>query len=513
MKKYWTLPLLVIVIGIMFLMFQNYKQAAALPSDSWHREAKLGETRVRAGLDGKKTENGIRLAYFTEEALAIQTYDENLNSTETTKISIRNTKGSDVFIGGTHTIYYSDGGVYRADTEDKIAESEIFLPTEKGAVYAEGGKAVYVDGETLETTVISENVTESSSIHAYESNRGTVVSVSEREDNSLTSSIHLKRKDEVEKVDQLNVDLSPSLKMEDTYPLIQGDTATLLINAVPAFVRSSTGEKNFFLANKKNGSVSLTDVTFPDPNREGSPLQEVEDLHVYEKNGTPLLLFRAQGYTETKTGSTEAFNVFEGEVKNGSITTERLSNTPRLSVRPEMIDAGMIAWIEEGADENTLFTAASKEHTDFSAPAFSGDILLRTAGKTLTMLSTGLMTIFLTVLWYAVPLLVMVFWMSKRRNPFDEEKEWVLYVSAAIYTTVALLFDHHLFKPQLIEALPGILDFPGSPFAIILLFSLLSLLIVRFSGMDKWWGLPARVTYFVGLHVVFMTVYVGPYLF
>ncbi|SIS60127.1 DUF4870 domain-containing protein [Salimicrobium flavidum] len=512
MKKYWTLPLLVVMIGIAFLAFQNYQEASTPPSDSWSREAQIATSTVRSGLDGKQTDEGVRLAHFTDDALNLHTYDEGLNSTKEKSIPVQSTKGAEVFTGNTYSIYYAGGGLYRSDTEEQLARSEVFLPTENGVVYVEEQTARYMDGDTLETTIIAENVSDSSSLQAYDSEEGLVVSISEAEDNDIFTTVYQRNGEKISVLEEMDIELSPSLKMEEVYPLVQNGSAKLLVSAVPAFTRSS-GEKSFFLTEEEGDGTPLVSISFPDPQVEGSSLQEVEDLLVFSKNGLPTFLFRAQGYTETKTGGTEAFNIYEGTTENGSLSITRLSNTPRLSVNPEMVNDGMVAWLDIGADTNTVFMAASDEHESFPAPAITGDTLLRTAGKTLSMLTTGLMTIFLTVLWYAPPLLLIGAWMFRRRNPFDDEKEWSFYVSVAFYTAVALLFHQHLFKSQVLAELPEFLGFPGSPFVLIIGFSLVAFGIVKVSGMEKWWSIPGRVAYFIGLHVLFMTVYVGPYLF
>ncbi|SDJ37736.1 hypothetical protein [Salimicrobium halophilum] len=513
MKKHWIMPLIVLAIGIALLAFQNYKEASTPPSDSWSRETDVGTTTVRSGIDAIQTEEGTyRIAYFKENALVERTYDENLNKTGEQETSVSGATGSEVFISQNRTLYSTGGTIYQTGSQEPLVDSEIFRPLENGIIYLSGGKVVYVDAETLQETTITENVPKAASVHAYEAGEVAFVSISEADDNHISTTIYRRQGDEVSILEEMESELSPSLKMEEVYPLVTSGKPQLLVSAVPAFQRSASGEKDFYLANKEENLQTLSRISFTDP-VSGSLLEEIEDLKVIAKGEEASVLFRAQGFTETKTSGSEAFNVYEGVVEEGEMSSVRLSNTPRLSVKPATASEEVIAWLDIGAERNTVFMAASVNQAGFPSSALTWDTALRTAGKTLTMLSTGLMTIFLTVMWYAPPLLLMGAWTFRRRNPFDEEKEWSFYASVGFYTAVALLFHQHLFKAQVIGGLPEFLGFTGSPFVIILFFSLIALVIVKLSDLDKWWGIPGRVAYFIGMHILFMTVFIGPYIF
>ncbi|WP_347861914.1 hypothetical protein U0355_01505 [Salimicrobium sp. PL1-032A] len=511
MKKHWILPLIVVTIGIFLLVIQNYKESTTPPSESWSREVDIATTTVRSGVDAiQKKDATYTVAYFSEDALVERTYDKNLEATGKVETPLADGTGADVFTGEERTIYFSDDGIYEAGTEEAIADARLFRPLEEGVLYVSDAELFYMDGASLETMKIAENITEDASIHAYETKEELIVSVSTAEDNHVSSVLYRYQEGDVSTFEEIRVELSPSLKMDEVYPLLGDNKPELLISAVPAFQRSSSGKKDFYTTTADGDDHTLSALSFPDPET-GASLEEIEDLQVTAEESA--ILFRAQGFTETKTGGSEAFNVYEGRVEEGKVIATRRSNTPRLSVAPASVSGEVVAWLDIGADQNTVFLSAATDHEGFPSASLTEDTALRTAGKTMMMLSTGLMTIVLTIMWYSPPLLLMSAWTFRRRNPFDDEKEWSFYGTIALYTAVALLFHHHLFKAQVVEALPSFLGFPGSPFVVILVFSLVALAIVKVSDLDKWWGIPGRISYFIGLHILFMTVFIGPYLY
>ena len=513
-KLQWILPGIIIVIGIAILAMINYQEVTAVPNDQWGREVELTTTPVQSDLSVSRKENGhFAVSYFDENGFVSSVYDENLEKVGEETYDIPYTRWTEVYQGAGQFVYADYYGMHVLENEEKIADIEEFLPLQSGVVYQAGDTAYYLNPDTLEKTVLAESLTENSKVYAKESDGSTYLLVEETNENVIDYTVKEWDAEKVSQISDGSFELATTLKLNDLTFNVIGNELTLLVNALPASKRSPLPEQNFYLSQQPlSEEVQLEELTFSDPNG-GMKLVNLEDIQLLTIDETTHALFRAIGSTTTKFRDNTEFNVFKATFGEKEITSlSRLTNTPWLSKHPEWVDEGIIAWMDVTGDVNQVFMSSANEVNVLPEPEMSGDTILRIAGKSMVMLTGASLTFAVTMVWYAIPMAFIGFMMFGSNNALDKGKEWVFYGPVILYVAMALLLHNHLFSQSVMTKVPDYLQFQGSPLLLIAGFALIIYFIMSLTKVNQKWTISMRVTYFVAAHLLFLAVFVGPYL-
>ncbi|MBA2173703.1 hypothetical protein H0266_02210 [Halobacillus locisalis] len=513
-KLQWILPGIVIVIGIAILAFINYKEVTAVPNDQWGREVELTSTPVQSDLTVSRKEDGhFAVSYFDEEGFVSSEYDENLEKVDEETYDIPYTRWTEVYHGEGPYIYADYYGMHLLENEEKIAGIEEFLPLQSGVVHQTGSTVYYLNPNTLEKTVLAEGLTDQSTIYAKESGGSTYLLIEETNENVIDYAVKEWDGEKVSQISEGMFELAITLKLNDLSFNVSGGELTLLINALPASKRSPLPEQNFYLSQQPlSEEAQLNELTFSDPNSD-MKLMNLDDIQLLTIDDTTHALFRAVGSTNTKFRDNTEYNVFKATFAENDITSlSRLTNTPWLSKHPEWVDEGIIAWMDVTGKVNQVFMSSSNEVDVLPEPEMSGDTILRMAGKSIVMLTGASLTFAVTMVWYAVPMAFIGFMMFGSNNALDKGKEWVFYGPVILYVAIALLLHNHLFSQSVMAKIPDYLQFQGSPFLLIAGFALIIYFIMSLTKVNQKWTISMRVTYFVAAHLLFLAVFVGPYL-
>ncbi|WP_143544237.1 hypothetical protein [Salimicrobium humidisoli] len=103
-----------IMVGLSILVFNNYKDATAVPSDSWAREIEIATTPVQSDILSKRRANGnYNFSYFTADGLESRDYSNSLELVDQRNYDIPYNKWTEI------------------------------IPLENGAVYQWGGHLLF----------------------------------------------------------------------------------------------------------------------------------------------------------------------------------------------------------------------------------------------------------------------------------------------------------------------------------------------------------------------------------
>ncbi|MFZ0368781.1 MAG: hypothetical protein WAM07_04165, partial [Halobacillus sp.] len=258
----------------------------------------------------------------------------------------------------------------------------------------------------------------------------------------------------------------------------------------------------------------LQKVNFPDPHSR-LELKEVSDLEMTMEENSVTLLFKGFGATKTTYADSPEFNIYKATLSlQGNTEVIRLSNTPSPSVEPVWFEGADAAiWIDQGSDnKNKLMLSSAKPSIVKQADRMNQEAFIQSLGKTVGMFSTGMFSIVIAGLWFIWPLFFIVVITFSNSRAMDHNRSWIFYTGMMIYLAAAILFRESMFTNHLMAKAPEYLSFQGSSIIYLLGFAILTYLLLSYGVRERDWSVFIRLTYFIGIHIILVTVFFGPYL-
>jgi hypothetical protein len=256
---------------------------------------------------------------------------------------------------------------------------------------------------------------------------------------------------------------------------------------------------------------SLYELTFQDPAGTNS-LTEVSDVIFTFKNGEPTILFHANGRTETQFNDKTTFNIYTAVIsEDGSTKTERRSNTPEISTNPQWMDEETIAWVDLDGDGHKIKISSSDKDAISDLIEFTQDDWLHTLGKTLGMVTSSFFAIAFSVIWFIWPILFIVFMYMFRNRIADRDPAWYFYTGIGLYAVAAIIWKDQFFVDNIYTNAPTYLTFTGSSYFYLILFAIIAYWLTNHTKRVNDWSGTIRITYFVGIHILLLTIFFGPY--
>lgn len=271
---------------------------------------------------------------------------------------------------------------------------------------------------------------------------------------------------------------------------------------------------NYFMQTTitSQNSQPLDELTFQDPAGNNN-LTEVSDVVLHFSNSKPNILFQANGQTETQYNDRTAFNIYSAEInENGTTKTERRSNTPLISTNPQWINEETIAWLDLDPDGNKINISSGDMAAVSQAIEFTQDDWLRALGKTQGMITSSFFAIALSFVWFIWPILFIVFMYIFKSRTLNHDPIWIFYTGIGIYAIAAVVWRNHFFVNNVYTKAPNYLTFDGSSYFYMILFAIIALgLAILTKRINEWDG-TVRIMYFVGIHILLLTIFFGPYI-
>lgn len=513
-KIVWIVPALLVLLGIGLLFVRNFEDVTEPPDSDWSRPLKLGETVTSDSPAVSSATNGAKIAYLTEEGVKQTGYDQEYSSTEETNIDIPVDKFTSIATPGNQLVY-SDYHQLFTEKKEKISDLDTFLPLQNEVIFTKGTD-VYVYEEDGSLTSILTLPDEKVEVLTYENHDGTYLAtrITESSGNHLTF-YHLKD-GTLEKVREADIPLQSGEELKEMHFAAAENDIRLIQSTLQK--QSMTGKKKqlhyyaAFPAEEEASAPKMSRVTFSDPVT-GKSLEELSDIELTVRGDKSLLLFKALGKTDTMFNKETQFNIYQAQVKEKGVNrVTRISNTPSPSLTPQWIDSHSIIWLDKKGDHYQVLLASDEKAVISKTDGISSGNLLQAGGKTAGMLSFGMLIVPISLVWIIWPLVFLTILMFTKTKAMDEDRAWVFYTGAVIYLAAVFLFKGPVFSEQLLARTPDYLNFSGSTFIYLLAFALIAYVLVRAFHRVKDWSPFIQLSYFIGVHVAFITVFFGPYL-
>ncbi|GGF32595.1 hypothetical protein GCM10010954_34750 [Halobacillus andaensis] len=504
---------MIIFLGITLLYYENYQKVTEPPSEEWSRELELGLTPSTNDPVVKETESGIDAAYLTNHGVHKISYNENLTREKESSFSIPYNKWTKFYIDREHLIYSDYYAMYNGKTNDKIADINQFIPLEDSIIFQENLDVNLYDPATSESAHLLTLENEQMKLHTFETQENTYLLTEYNGNGNTELTFYDISSNEIDKIGSSEFTAKNSEVVNDLQFTIQDGNYALLLTTYQKRNMSGSPTNYYYYSNQPlNENPEFNELDFNDPHGSKN-LSEISDIRLNFSNNTMKMLFKGYGETDTQYKSGRQFNIYEAElIETSPVNVTRLSNTPESSAYPQWVNDNAIAWLDIKGDENQLLFASTDETIIGKASEVSGHYFMDALGKTLGMLSYSFLTLIVALVWFIWPMVFMLFIMFGRSSALDQDRGWVFFSGASIYLLAAFFFKDRVFTPDLMARAPEYLSFLASPFIYILLFALLAYIILAVNKKSIDWSVSVKLSYFIGVHLLFITVFFGPYL-
>lgn len=509
----WLVPVAIILVALSIMFIETITLVSDPPSDNWSREYEVGKAQINKIPLIDTQDDKINMYFYEEEKKMIKQKVFNLDFKELSSktIPVTFTAWEDFYIDNDQNLYYFEKGtIYKG--KEEVAKADHFYPliaankivfSKDQAVYAIDVKSgnvseMFTTDQPIRELVISSDSTIDSVLVYHVANK------------IITSSIYQQSGGIYQRVSQNKIEI-PFTEFFDELTYASKDNQFTLAyttkgaqrgrSKLRLYILQSTFEK---AANQANQITPLDPVT-------SSPLTDVSSIHADYVHNKLSLLFKGYGYSYKDSQTQYAFNIYELTDNNGKYEVNRRSNTYSLSTSPFRINANTVGWLElHGQQNDVLISSSNQKLIDKTVHINFTDLLL-TTGVILTKISTSTFTLYLTYPWFVTVILFFVLLFYLKRRSLDMDSPWMTNAGILIYLATAILLKGHFFVHTIYEQAPKYLTFSGSSWFYIFFFAVIAYIATKL--IDKEYGPTFRVSYFIGLHILMLMVFFGPYIY
>ncbi|KHE68698.1 DUF2975 domain-containing protein [Halobacillus sp. BBL2006] len=517
MKKImvWLAPMIIILTAVSILFLENYQEVTQPADDNWSRGLKVGTTPFTQEPFVHQTEDGqLSVAFLTDEGVQQNIYNEHYELASKEKYKIPLDKFTSIYLNNGKLIYANYYSMFDGETDQKIEDISEFYPLKGKLLYKKENQLFLLHTDNMESTPLLQLDNENASLLVDESKQGIHIIKKTVSESGNTLTFYKLNNEGLEEVGSASLRVKSSEEIKDLQFTTYQDNYYLLLSTTQK--QSSSGKMtNFYYYSKSpiGEQPNLKQVSFNDPYGSGE-LEELSDIEMKMAGKDPVLLFKAYGSTKTTFKEPKQFNIYKSELRGeSSESVKRLSNTPNSSSEPVWLDDEAIVWIDHGGEQtNRIYLASSDPEVIKKADGMTQSSLVLALGKTLGMLSYSFLAAVISIIWFIWPLLFIVVVTFANNRALDRDHSWIFYTGALIYLAASLLFKRLIFTDAVMASAPGYLSFTGSSFIYIIGLALVSLVILKIGSKVRDWSTLVQLSYFIGIHVAFITVFFGPYL-
>jgi hypothetical protein len=515
-KLYWIVPGVILVLGILLLFYENFSDVTEPPADDWSRALTIGETDLNQLPPVKVTENGdFVFIRFEGGKLASTTLGKNFTVKDDQTYTIPVNKWTQVYQQDNTIIYFDFKNIYDQNQNMIVSDVEKFYPLKTTTLYVKDDVLYQLSPETMTSEKVMDIDLDKLDIipQANEDGINLLTYTSDPTGVDITLQQHTDEKMNTLYQSRINVD--PGKVVNDISFALDGQTLALLLQEELQSTQGGNPEFfNYFLLTSitNPNTQTLTELTFDDPAGKTS-LKEVSDVVLTFRNDKPTILFHANGRTQTQFNDSTTFNIYSAEIsKSGATKTERRSNTAEISSNPQWINEDSIAWVDLDGDNHKIKVSSADKKTVDPLIEYTGDDWLHALGKTFGMITSSFFGIAFAVIWFIWPLLFVVFMYIFRNRIADRDPVWYFYTGIVLYVIAALIWKDRFFVDNIYVNAPSYLTFTGSSYVYMFVFAVIAFWLTIHTKKENEWAGTARISYFVGLHILLLTIFFGPYI-
>ncbi|WP_281976032.1 hypothetical protein [Halobacillus litoralis] len=511
-KVIWLLPSIIVLFGITLLFMENYNEVTEPANEEWSRELEVGLTSVLRTPTTHLLDEKRSITYITEDGVQRNIYDDRYNLLNKEVYNIPVDKFTEFYFDNNRLIFANYHNIYDEKSGEKITEIDQFFPLKNQILYTKDQEIYILDTDQFESTPLL-GLDDNTSLQVQQSGNGTYLLTHKVDENGNQMKYYEFTEGEVNKLGESEFSILGTEEVRDIQFTFQNDSYHLLLTTVQKQSMSGKASNYYYYAETPFGEdPDLKKMSFQDPVG-NAELREVSDLIMKSDKNSTTLLFKAIGSTETRFNEPDQFNIYKSLIdKEGTQQITRMSNTPDISHHPTWIDGETIAWVDNGGDANKILISSMDPSIIEKADRVKQSSLIHALGKTMGMLSFSFLALIITMFWFIWPFLFLVVLMFSSNRAMEEDHSWVLYTGITIYMLAALIVRDPIFSDRLLAAAPQYLSFPGSPFLFIIGFALLAFAILKSGARIRDWSISIQLTYFIGIHVLLVTIFFGPYI-
>ncbi|WP_404452917.1 hypothetical protein LG329_01995 [Virgibacillus necropolis] len=514
-QLYWVIPGIIIVFGLALLFYQNFSKVTEQPASDWSRGLTIGKTDVNRLPPIKETKNGeYIITSFKDEKLATTTITDEFIVQDIKTYDIPVDKWTQVYQQDDHLIYFDYTNIYDKKKNEIISDVERFYPLKNTILYIKENVLYRLSPENKESTKIMDIDLNKQDVIAQQNTDGINILTYTLELQKVNIKLYKLKNGDANKIYQTVVNVEPGKIVTNIAYALDGQKFGVVLQEE---LETSQGKPvffNYFMQTtiSEQSPQPLHEITLHDP-AGNSNLTEISNVILKYKEGKPNLLFQANGQTETQYNDSTAFNIYKAEIhENGTTTTERRSNSPAISSEPQWINDETIAWLDMDSDGNEINISSSNIAAISQAAGFDKDDWIRALGKTLGMLSSSIFAIAISSVWFIWPIAFIALLYFFRTRTIDYDPSWFFYTGIGIYAVAALVLKNQFFVNNIYMNAPDYLIFNGSSYFYMFLFAAIAFGIVQVTKRANGWDGAVRIMYFVGVHILLLTTFFGPYI-
>lgn len=512
-QLYWVIPGIIVMLGLVLLFCQNFSKVTEPPSPNWSRDLSVGKTEINKLFPIKETKDGMYILTSYEDGKMVTTMLNKAFQVKDKKTyEIPVDKWTQVFQQNDNLIYFDYTNIYDKHKNKIISDAEQFYPLENTILYAKENMLYQLSPVTKKSTkvmeldlekqkVIPEQNGDEIDLLTYTPEPGKIDLTLSELNNGKVNTIYQ---------EELKVDLG---KIVNDISFVRDDQKLSVM--LKEELEASQGQPQFYnyliQTTLTEQNPKQREIIMQDP-AGSSNLTEVSSVVLQYNENDLNLLFQANGQTKTQYNDKTALNIYKAEInQDGTITTERRSNTPAISIKPQWINDATVAWLDLDSNGNEIKISSSNITAISEASTFNGDDWIRALGKTLGMVSASIFAIAISAVWFIWPIVFIALMYFFRSRTIDRDPLWVFYAGIGIYAIAALVLKNRFFVDTIYLNAPSYLTFNGSSYFYMFIFAAISFGIVQLTKWANEWDGTARIMYFVGIHILLLTTFFGPY--
>ncbi|MEH7180316.1 hypothetical protein [Neobacillus vireti] len=515
-KLYWIVPGVIMVLGILLLFYENFSDVTEHPAENWSRALTVGETDLNQLPPVKITENGdFVFTRFEDGKLATTTLGKDFTIKDEQTYNIPVNKWTQVYQQDDTIIYFDFKNIYDQDRNIIVSDVEKFYPLDTIILYVKNKILYQLSPETKKSEIVMDIDLAKLNIKPQQNEDGVNILTysSDPTGVDITLQQYLNGKNNILYQSKIKVD--PGKVVNDISFALEDQKLALLLQEELQSTQGGNPEFfNYFMLtslsipNTQNAKV----LTFDDPAGNKS-LKEVSDVVLTFRNDKPTILFHADGRTQTQFNDRTTFNIYSAEIsESGATKTERRSNTAEISTKPQWINEETIAWMDLDGKGHKIKLSSADINTIDPLIKYTGDDWLQALGKTMGMLTSSFFGIAFAVIWLIWPILFVVFMYIFRNRIADRDPAWYFYTGIGIYAVAAIIWRNRFFVDNIYTNAPGYLTFTGSSYVYMIIFAVVALSLTMYTKKVNEWAGTQRISYFVGIHIILLTIFFGPYI-
>ncbi|WP_312094640.1 hypothetical protein, partial [Niallia sp.] len=490
---YWMTPGVLIVLGLFLLFVQNFSKVTAQPEPDWSRGLLVGQSEVNTLPAIKETEDDNYLfSFFQENKLNTASMNKEFQIEEEKNYDIPVDKWTQIYQGKDQLIYFDYENIYDQNKTKLVADVEEFYPLDSSILYVKENKLFQLNPDTTKSSEVMEINLDKEKLSLEENEDGIHLLLFTKGKSNVDLTLYRLQEGKIGRLYETKIKVDPGKIVNGISFTFEEQKLALLLLEELELTQGQPEYFNYFAEAEITSTEQPEqyELTFQDPATENGKLTEISDVIFTYRDGKPRLLFKANGFTETKYNEKNGFNIYEAEIgEEGNTKTERRSNTAAISTIPQWLNEDTVVWMDLDGDGNKVYVSSNELTKINKQIKNTSEDWLQSIGKTFGMISTSFFAFALSFIWLLWPILFVIFMYVFFSRTVDYDRPWIFYTGIGIYLVAAVLFKDRFFVSNILSSAPGYLTFTGSTYFYLLLFAIIAYFLSMLTKrINEWTG-------------------------